>query len=477
MHFRDTLTTLLPPPRDDEPASLRQDIIDELGDHLACAYPRELLRGADSSAARRRVLERFGDPAAVARRLWFDAMKGKIMAQRVVIVTCLVVMLACLSLVGLVWLQSSRAAAQAAEAERKLAEALAQAQITNKDMLNKLGEMSDAIRNPRSPDWNPVKFVITEDTPNEAPVAGCSVSLFLAPNNTVRVTDASGVADFGLVHPGEYSFQVSTTWDQRTLLGSGSVQVEPGSQVLKRLVCPRKATERVPLRVQCNWPADLEKERLLLNAPFHLMPLEKDGTSWNVETHATRSVLCGPGTALREILDPDALYLWATSSPPQLRADVLTCDLRAINGSAESLKWERGTYYFSELIVLRPSESSADKAGRERFEVIVRCYPAPDNLGTYEGTHDFLQEPPTDDQLRDRIRFKGGHEQTSVKGLGLPIETWSRAVKFFEARPDHVNEWRITLPEELIKAVREKLKGTRRGAATPSNVPTVRSSD
>ena len=46
MDFRDTLSALLPPPRDDEPASLRQDILDELGDHLACAYNRELLRGS-----------------------------------------------------------------------------------------------------------------------------------------------------------------------------------------------------------------------------------------------------------------------------------------------------------------------------------------------------------------------------------------------------------------------------------------------
>ena len=72
-----------------------QDIIDELGDHLACAYNREFVRGEGSSVVRQRVLERFGDPAALARRLWFDAMKGKIMAQRVLIATCLVVMLCC----------------------------------------------------------------------------------------------------------------------------------------------------------------------------------------------------------------------------------------------------------------------------------------------------------------------------------------------------------------------------------------------
>ena len=40
MDFRDTLSALLPPPRDDEPASLRQDILDELGDHLTlCVQP------------------------------------------------------------------------------------------------------------------------------------------------------------------------------------------------------------------------------------------------------------------------------------------------------------------------------------------------------------------------------------------------------------------------------------------------------
>ena len=112
MDLRETLSALLPPRRDDEPASLRQDIIDELGIISRCAYNRELLRGADSQLARQRVLERFGDPAAVARRLWFDAMKGKIMAQRVLIATCVVVTMASLSLVGLVWIQSSRAAAQ-----------------------------------------------------------------------------------------------------------------------------------------------------------------------------------------------------------------------------------------------------------------------------------------------------------------------------------------------------------------------------
>ena len=84
--------------------------------------------------------------------------------------------LACLSLVGLVYVQSGREAAQTAEANRKFSEALVQAQAANKDMLNKRGELSDAIKNPRSLDWNPVKITITDDTPDSPPVAGSSVT-------------------------------------------------------------------------------------------------------------------------------------------------------------------------------------------------------------------------------------------------------------------------------------------------------------
>ncbi len=285
MDFRDTLSALLPPPRDDEPSNLRQDIIDELSDHLVCAYHRELLRGVDSSVARQRVLEQFGDPAAVAHRLWLDAMKGKVMAQRVLIATCLVVILACLSLVGLVYVQSSRAAVQTAEANRKLSEALAQAQSTNKDMLSKLGEMSEAIKNPRSLDWNPVKITVTEDTPDGPPVAGCSIALYTRDNpgkQISRKSDASGIADFGLVNPGEYSFSFSRTLDRRTLSGTGELVVGPGSHINQRVLVPKRALEPVPLQVRCEWPDDLEKEGLILDVAFRFVDIQKNGIWWNL---------------------------------------------------------------------------------------------------------------------------------------------------------------------------------------------------
>ena len=250
MDFRDTLSALLPPPRDDEPPSLRQDIVDELSDHLACAYHRELLRGADSNSARQRVLERFGDPAAVARRLWLDAMKGKIMAQRVLIATCLVVMLACGASVGLAWnwmnqdrLVRNREAAAAIEANRRLADALAQAQNTNKDMLNKLSEMSEAIRHPLSPDWNPVSFKLTEESASGPPAAG--VSLILTRNEGTtpavvsRTSDASGLADFGAVRPGDYTYQLIRNWPKGNFVADGQFNVRPGTEVHKSIICPQ----------------------------------------------------------------------------------------------------------------------------------------------------------------------------------------------------------------------------------------------
>ncbi|MBX3177066.1 MAG: hypothetical protein KF886_06895 [Candidatus Hydrogenedentes bacterium] len=65
-----------------EPGGLRQDILDEIADHLACAAERELERGNDDEeSVRRRVLEQFGDPDAIARKLWWDHMREIIMRE------------------------------------------------------------------------------------------------------------------------------------------------------------------------------------------------------------------------------------------------------------------------------------------------------------------------------------------------------------------------------------------------------------
>ncbi len=135
----------------------------------------------NSTIARQRALEQFGDPAAMARRLWLDAMKGKIMTQRVLIASCVVVTAASLTLVGLTWRQLSVAQRDAAKAVAAAMDAMAlqneKAQATQQQMLDQMRSMSEAIRTTRSLDWNPVSFKIVEETLDGTPVAGVSIAL------------------------------------------------------------------------------------------------------------------------------------------------------------------------------------------------------------------------------------------------------------------------------------------------------------
>jgi len=495
MDLRDTLSVLLPPPRDDEPAGLRQDILDELGDHLSSSYQRELLRGVDPAAARARVLERFGDPAAVARRLWIDAMKGKIMAQRVLVGTCLVVMLVCITAVGLAW----RAAAEVREEYRRASEAFAQAHATNKDMLNKMSEMSEAIRHPRSPGWIPVTFELTEEAPDGRPVAQAWFVLTVPgerPVRTIRRTsDASGVADFGLVQPGTYSFRIERSWDSGFRQTSGQLDIQPGSEVHKSIVCPKTPPERVDVAIKCDWPADLAKERLVLYAPFAFRGRTlESGLQWSLHDvnpegpnqgsfPATRSILCGPGMTLIEILHSRGLLIWNYFQPEltnphgfrinQLKkaaklgpgdwADVLEENVRDVKNPSEGVKWEAGTYGLDELIVVRPTQSQDVQAGRRRFDVFVTCR----TLG-FRRAMLIQRFPPTEKELEtvySMMAGPGNMQQNfapwlseSTPTLQLPKEYWAKVHHPFEALPGQVNNWTIPLPDELIKAVREALK-------------------
>ena len=257
------------------------------------------------------------------------------MAQRVLIATCLVVMLACGASVALAWnwmnqdrLLRSRAAAEAIEANRRVSEALAQSQATNQEMLKQMREMTDAVLHPVSPDWNPVTFKLTEEAANGPPAAGFSLTLtrlegnaggtamgqdgpfprtgsasfsrtdlhgssaWLLPPGLVaqatagqfggmggmgvplgktirRTSDAAGIADFGAVQPGDYRFLIMKSWPAGRMqhrLVSSTWHQQAGSR--SRSSVPRLRRNEATARVRWNWPADLEREHLVLYAPF-----------------------------------------------------------------------------------------------------------------------------------------------------------------------------------------------------------------
>lgn len=92
-----------PPARDDEPMSLRQDIADELADHLECALRSQLLTTRDEASAQAQVVDHFGDPRHLARQLWLEAMQEKIMSKRVALAVTSLVSTVCVVVVGMMW--------------------------------------------------------------------------------------------------------------------------------------------------------------------------------------------------------------------------------------------------------------------------------------------------------------------------------------------------------------------------------------
>ncbi len=519
MEFGVSVTSRLPTPRDDEPPGLREDIADELADHLACSLQRELLRRGDPSAARAAVLVRFGDPAAVARRLWLDAMRGRIMAQRMLIGTCLFATVVCLALVGLFWQQSLHAQRMAAD-QVALAQARAdQAAAREHEMFKQLQQMTEAIKHPRSPDWNPVRMKLTEETRDGPPVAGVSVMLsrmFENPRKTIRkVSDAAGVVDFGSINPGDYSFEASKSGAGWSLSHHGTLAIKPGSDVTESLVCPKLPPSRVAVRVSWKWPADLENEGLYLYAPFTMRgrKLGPDNDWAIVRSIASAAapgggdqrfgmeriqafgpalapapghrLLCGPSRetiAFEELTGP---FLWTIQENnvwPRIAesaklgpgdfAEIIEADLEAMKPSATPFEFEVGDYGLPEILVMRPSKSAGLEPGRRRYDLLAgvcarecirRIHVAaepPDGpyLQTYSGDQ-FVELPPSAVGSNTGMgRYFGFGLVPSTPTIDLPMEYWNRVRNEFEAKAGEVNEWTVRLPDELIQAVREALK-------------------
>jgi hypothetical protein len=458
MEFRESLSTDLPAPRDDEPAGLRQAILDELADHLACSYNRELLRGAKPGEARRRVIERFGDPAGVARRLWFDAMREKIMGQRVLIATCVMVTAACFGMVGLVWNQSNRSAAQAAEANRRLAKLLTEAQSTNQEMLRQLQAIAKASQSPRSPDWIPVTFRLAVEKPDGPPAVGYELALgrgqggAAKPEAIHRRSDATGLADFGVVQPGDWEYSIQAGGWQVT----GGLNAVPGTSVIKEIVCPKAPSDSVQLKVRVDWPASLADKNLVAVALFKQeSETYQPPLVWG--TDSSVQVICRPrGEPIMLSLDfefsaKDSRR--AEQSAPSMIGDPFLDSALAeggIHGRIPSdapipsmqkapLYVLAGRYSLVRLLLLRSLSDHRDTEAGE-FELLTLM-----NQGQQQLQVRVLNEEMTPLQ----IGF--------LRGRPMKLSS-PEPFGHFEVRPSQTAEWVISLPEEMIKEAEKRLK-------------------
>lgn len=260
MDWSGSINESLPAPRDDEPASLRKDIEDELRDHLQSALRRQLLQTPDADQAQGIVLGRFGNPRAIARQLWFDALKEKMMSQRLVVGLMVVMTLVCVASLGM----TMRAIDRGHQANLAL---IQQTQVLNQAVITKLENLSRPTPATTSFEWNEVKIpLVTPDPKSQAVPDGCKVTLqgrVLDPSKdtTIKGTMGDGYVDFGLVRTGRQRLAISTPWNEYM---SCDLDVRPGQSKYAPIVVPVSQPAKVEITFGVDWPADLRDEKLWL---------------------------------------------------------------------------------------------------------------------------------------------------------------------------------------------------------------------
>ncbi len=264
-----------PPERDDEPSSLRQDIIDELSDHFVCALNRELLRNPDESTAKQRVLNQFGDPIKIARQLWLEEMKEKIMSQRILIGISAVMAVCCIAVAGIAWsmMQESQSMNQkllaqvAALADRPVPVATTKMDPLFLNQLEVMMQKQIEQASSSSEEMNPILFQLVQEKEGGKPATGFKGTIIKFEGEKIEfsveaVSDETGKLDFGNLPWGKYAVSLKAPWGEYIGLGN-LIQITtiPGRKYEQTIACPAKAPENVALQFQVNWqnrPADEE---------------------------------------------------------------------------------------------------------------------------------------------------------------------------------------------------------------------------
>ena len=294
MEWLNGLAAELPVPRNDEPPELRTRIVKEVADHLRCAFERELQFTGDETEAIRRVLAKFGDPARLVRKLWFEAMWGKIMSQRILMGLCGVMTAACLAMGAFTW----KIAAQATEATRAV---LDQGRAANEAMLEcsrawqeslilKLDSRSESQLRPTDHEWVRLKIKLAKDLPDGPPADSYLIRLTGGSGtNELELSEKSGtdgILDCGLVRAGGYQMQLQTPWEESL---SRKFYVRAGQpEYTIAVACPSEPLLRFEAAPEINWPVE-QIETAELGILLTWMPAvhrNVAGQSWDLPNFA-----------------------------------------------------------------------------------------------------------------------------------------------------------------------------------------------
>ena len=170
-------------------------------------------------------------------------------------------------------------------------------------------------------------FKLTEETLDGPPVVGCEVQIgsgsngFNKPDSIRRLSDSSGVADCGVIRPGDWGFRIRRPWDEgeRSWQTIGTINVLPGSKVARSIICPKVPPDFVSLRVKVDWPADLAGNDLCVYTKMQHGGISYQPPSrWMLASvsggggFSFKRILSGPGTRHTEVKER-SLQFWKAS--------------------------------------------------------------------------------------------------------------------------------------------------------------------
>ncbi len=393
MPWHDAISEGLPPPDGREPPALRADIVDELRDHLECAMRRELLKTSDDETARRAVLERFGDPKALARQLWWAAMKERVMKDKLFSLCLVIATWAIVAAFILPWAARQNQA--------------------NDTILKRLESVDAALA--KSSSWSstiPVKLRFVYDSAmgnNGGPVAGITVKLIETHFNALneepieRVTDAGGVADFGVLNSGHYQLAANL----RGLSTFRKIYLPAGQTYEQTIAVPR--SQPPPATIRFRPPDDKQLAGSLIECYFTLesTPFQAQDPQWEVQSSFV-VFLSTDGTMVEKV-NPVSSGL---GGPIAVEAAPGTSESGMASTNKQSVQWPAGKYALAYMMLHKPLPPSA--------------FVHSSSLRRWESSG----------------QMTGGGFGRGGKPIGR--------LAVFVAQQDGANVWEIPLPDELL---------------------------
>ncbi|MGQ0634266.1 MAG: hypothetical protein ACT4QC_06635, partial [Planctomycetaceae bacterium] len=460
----------------------------------------ELHATRDETKAKENVLERFGNPATIALKLWSDAMWEKIMSQRMMLAALVVVMLASAGSTGLTWvlfreaqqateamLAQSRAANEAlAAASRAANESLIeQNQKTNEALLARLAALGPAGDSAKSMEWNPVKVRLVSERLG-TPASGFEVKLsgsLLDTGKSMtlrRTTGADGIADFGLVRPGGHHVHVTTPWGESS--DGRYVTVLPGEGQTVEMHCP-PPLEEADIALSIDWPKDLGDHGLWFVCDFIRPAREFAGQVWTcfgdqgrqfvavdpagklfnfnrttfLESSEKQSRRWSSRRNAQPAFNEDeffngvetasprfGIYRLVLGPPPSRHPVIGLPDLARLS----RLRWPAGSYRIGSIVVGQESDANPKPLFPSNMLQLQLQYLDGIALHSDDGDHALVTVLPK--------QWGFGRRASRRDGSGVPPAEWVDTPKM-TAIAGRLNEWRLSPPDPLVELVREAL--------------------